>query len=384
MSRTRYFLILLFVAVGFVGAFLSGYSLKAYFDRESQVFPILNQAFGILIDHAYLELPEPKKLEYGMVSGMLLASEDPYASFQEPVQHELESDNLQGSFGGIGIELTRTQNREILIYPIINGPAFRAGILDGDQLLSVDDLTITSHVNLDEIEAAIRGPVGNSVRIVIFRKPELTQLNFQIQREEIHLPSVTWYLSPQSPTIGLINVNIIAETTPAEILDAVEQLHNKGATKFVLDLRDNGGGLLTAGIETAKLFLKNGIILQQQYRGEEVETFSVDTPGPLLDLPLVILVNHNTASAAEIIAGALQVHSRALLVGEPTFGKDTIQLIFDLEDHSSLHVTAAKWWIPGITSKLSEHGLQPDIQVIEDESEVDLLMNAAIDALLEQ
>jgi carboxyl-terminal processing protease len=384
MSRIRYLLIILLVAAGFVSAFLSGYFLNAYFESGANVFPILDQAFGILKNHAYLDLPETRKLEYGMIRGMLIASGDPHATFHEPVQHELASNNLQGRFGGIGLELTRHQNGEILIFPIIDGPALQAGILDGDQLLSVDDLIITSEVSLEEISAAIRGPVGNSVKIIVAREPELSQLEFNIKREEIHMPSVTWHIFPGYPTIGLINVKIIAETTPDEILSAVEQLQRKGATQFVLDLRNNGGGLLTAGVETAKLFLKEGIVLQQQYRGEEVETFQVSTSGPLLNLPMVVLVNHNTASAAEIIAGALQVHSIALLVGEPTFGKDSIQLIFDLEDESSLHITAAKWWIPGISPPLGENGLQPDVIVLQDDTDVDLLMEAAIQSLIDR
>lgn len=384
MSRIRLLLIILLVAAGFMSAFLSGYFLNAYFESGTIIFPILNQAFGILVNHEYLDLPETRFLEYGMIRGMLLASGDPHAIFQEPVQHELASNNLQGRFGGIGMELTRNQDGDILIFPIIDGPAYQAGISAGDQLLSVDDLIITPEVSLDDISAAIRGPVGKSVKIIIAREPELTRLEFKIEREEIHLPSVTWHIAPGYPTIGLISVKIIAETTPNEILDAVEQMKTEGATHFVLDLRDNGGGLLTAGVETAKLFLKEGIILQQQYRGEEVETFQVSKPGPILDHPLVVLVNHNTASAAEIIAGALQAHSRALLVGEPTFGKDSIQLIFDLEDESSLHITAAKWWIPGISPQLGENGLQPDINVAQDETDIDLLMEAAIQSLVER
>jgi carboxyl-terminal processing protease len=164
-------------------------------------------------------------------------------------------------------------------------------------------------------------------------------------------------------------------------MNAVENLQEGGINKYILDLRDNGGGLLTASVETARLFLKDGIILQQQYRGEEVETFTTRSPGPLSDIPLVVLINKNTASAAEIIAGALQVHSRAQLIGESSFGKDTIQLIFDLEDDSSLHITAAKWWIPGIDHPIGDSGLEPDIQATQDESDFDYYLEAAIQAL---
>ena len=319
-----------------------------------------------------------------MIRGMLQASGDPYATFQEPAQHELESNSLQGSFGGIGVELTRNQDRDILVYPIIGSPAHHAGIQDGDQLISVDDLNINPETPLDDIRAAIRGPVGNIVKISVIRNPDDTHLDFRIKRAQIHLPSVTWHIAPDNPTIGIINVNIIAESTSEEIQNAIIEMQSKGSNLFILDLRDNGGGLLTAGVDITKLFLENGSILKQQYRGKKVETFDVKSPGQFVDLPLILLINHNTASAAEIVAGAIQVDDRALLVGEPTFGKDSIQLIFDLQDDSSLHVTAAKWWIPGLSPALTDIGLQPDIAIIPDDSGEDLVMKAAIQSLLER
>ena len=381
MSRIRYLLIFLLVAAGFISAFLSGYFLRSFIDSPSDEFLVLNQAYSILLNHAYLDLPESKSLEYGMIRGLLQASGDPYATFQEPAQHELESNNLQGSFGGIGVELTRNQDGDILVYPIGASPAHLAGIQDGDQLISVDNLNISPETSLDDIKAAIRGPVGDIVKISVIRD---TQLDFHIRRAQIHLPSVTWHITPDNPTIGIINVNIIAESTSEEIQNAVKEMQGKGSNLFILDLRDNGGGLLTAGVDIAKLFLENGSILEQKYRGKKVETFDVKSPGQFVDLPLIILINNNTASAAEIVAGAIQVDDRALLVGQPTFGKDSIQLIFNLQDDSSLHVTAAKWWIPGLSPALTDIGLQPDIAIIPDDSGQDLVMKAAIQSLLER
>jgi len=127
--------------------------------------------------------------------------------------------------------------------------------------------------------------------------------------------------------------------------------------------------------------LNQGIIIQQQYRGKDVETFSTRTPGPLTEVPLVVLINRNTASAAEIIAGALQAHSMAQLIGEPTFGKDSVQLIFDLTDKSSLQITAAKWWIPGIDQPIGENGLRPDIPVSQEEPGIDNILAAAVQNL---
>jgi carboxyl-terminal processing protease len=378
MSRISYLLLFGLIAIGFLGAFLSGFFLNAIFDTDTQVFPILTQAYNIFINHSSINLPETTHLEYGMIRGLLESSGDPYATFQEPVQHELESNNLQGRFGGIGLEFSFTNEGDLLVFPIIDGPASRAGIQDGDILLQIDELLINPSISLDEIKAAIRGPIGEFVLLKITRNDIETVLEFDIQREEIHLPSVTWHIAPEDSSIGIIKVHIIAESTIEEIQNAVIKLQSGGASKFILDLRDNGGGLLSAGVDTARLFLKDGIIIQQQYQGQAVETFRTLNPGTLSDLPLVILINNNTASAAEIIAGSLLLHGRATIIGENSFGKDSIQLIFDLDDGSSLHITAAKWWIPGLIPPIHEGGLQPDILVRQGEEQIDLILNAAV------
>ena len=379
MSRYRILLVPSLIALGLLGAFLSGFFLDSYFDSQTNDFSILHQAYNILINHSYIDLPDAGVLEHGMIRGLVESSEDPYASFQEPVQHELESNNLQGSFGGIGVEFSYTHDGDILIYPVANGPASEAGIKNNDRLLKVDQLIVTSETHLDEIKAAIRGPVGESVKITIFRAEPESTLDFNIRREVIHLPSVTWRTAAEHPDIGIIIVHIIAESTVDEIKNAVLELEKSGASKFVLDLRDNGGGLLTAGVETARLFLKDGIILQQQYRGQDVETFRIRKPGSLSDLTLLVLINHNTASSAEIIAGSLQSHERALLIGENSYGKDSIQLVFDLDDGSSIHVTAAKWWIPDLRPPIGEGGLIPDIPVTQTGDQMDMILNAAVE-----
>jgi carboxyl-terminal processing protease len=380
MTRTKLvFLLFIIIALGFLGAFLSGFYLKAYFSAKNNDFPILNQAYQILVNHTYSPLPEPTNLEYGMIRGMLESSADPYATFQEPVQHELEANNLQGSFGGIGVEFNYDSEGNFLLFPIGNGPAAKAGINKGDRLLQVDQLIVNTETSLDQIKAAVRGPIGENVHILIYRSPSEPVLEFDINREVIHLPSVTWRIFPDDATIGIMKINIIADSTPQEILDAVGQLQLEGAEEFVIDLRDNGGGLLTAGVDIARLFLKDGIIIQQQYRGDNVETFRTVKPGVLSDIPLVILINDKTASAAEIIAGALQAHNRAILIGSNSFGKDSIQLIFDLDDGSSIHITAAKWWLPNIDYPISEGGLKPDIEISQGENLVDVILDAAVE-----
>jgi carboxyl-terminal processing protease len=159
-------------------------------------------------------------------------------------------------------------------------------------------------------------------------------------------------------------------------------MKGRGAEAYALDLRNNGGGLLNEGINIARLFLESGIVIEQQYRDQNVESYTVGKAGEYANLPLVVLVNENTASAAEIIAGSIQAHHRAKLIGKTTYGKDTIQMIFDLQDGSSLHVTAAHWWIPGLEFPKDGHGLVPDVSVeAGEEGKPDPVIAAAIQEL---
>jgi carboxyl-terminal processing protease len=363
MLFRRSFLITFGALLLLSAAFASGYWFRANRETGLNRFPLLNAAFDILENNGLKSVPAHPVLEYGMIRGMLQAYDDPYTIFVEPAQHELESNALQGSFGGIGVSLGRDSQGYYVLFPFADGPAAKAGIQDGDRLLAVDNLAVDPQTSLDQVQSAIRGPSGQSVHLTIARPPDYSPLQVSIRRAQIPEPSVTWHIEPLDEHLGVIAVNIIAASTGNEIQRAVQDLQTRHAAYFVLDLRNNPGGLLSAGVDVARLFLKDGLIMQQQYKGKAVETFRADTPGPLDAIPLVVLVNHNSASAAEIIAGAFKVNQRARIIGTPTFGKDTIQLVFDLQDGSSLHVTSAHWWIPGLDPPLGGNGLQPDIPV---------------------
>jgi carboxyl-terminal processing protease len=358
----RAFLITVTVTTLLVTTFFAGYLYRDIVCDKLD-FPILFQSFEILMENGLKEPPPKPALEYGMIQGMLQVYDDPYTVFVEPVQHELETNSLQGEFGGIGANLGVDPEGNWILYPFPESPADVAGIKEGDRLLIVDDFFVSADTPLDSIQAAIRGPVGQLVILTIGRAPDYSPVKIKIKREVIPLPTVTWHLDPGELRLGVIEINLIASSTASEIQLAIEELKDRGASHFILDIRNNPGGLLTAGVEIAKLFLNTGIVMQQQYRGEEIEIFRVETPGRYADIPIAVFINQNSASAAEIIAGALQVHHRAHLIGVPSFGKDTIQLVFDLNDGSSLHVTAAQWWIPGLNSPVHENGLRPDITV---------------------
>jgi carboxyl-terminal processing protease len=361
------FFITFAACVTLAAAFLAGFLVNEYRHRTFDAFPVFNEALGLLRDQAYHPLPTPRVLEYGMIRGLLQAYtsavSDPHSSFLEPPQAELESNSLAGKFGGIGIRLGVDSEGYPVLYPFPDGPAALAGVLENDRLIGVDSLEVTPQTPGDVLQSAIRGPEGERVTIRVARPPDFSPLEFSITRKEVALPSVTWHIDSVDPRLGILEVNTIAEPTPGEIQRAAADLQSRGASAYILDLRNNGGGLLDAGVAVARLFLKDGVVMEQQFRGEAVTRYRVEEPGPLAEIPLVVLVNGGTASASEIIAGCLQAQQRALLVGEPTYGKNSIQLVYSLSDRSSLHVTAALWWIPGLDAPKPGKGLTPDVAI---------------------
>lgn len=345
-------------------AFLSGYYFHASQEKLPH-FAILEEAYQILIHHSYQEAPEAKMLEYAMIHGLASAYQDPYTFFQEPVQHELWTYSLEGAYGDIGAVMLKDEEGFWTLFPFPHSPAEKAGVLKGDRLLGVNDIAVTQNTPLDHIKAAIFGPAGESVLIEISRPPDFASVRLNIIRGEYPIPSVQYRIDPAEPRLGILTLNLIGAQTADEVIQAIQALQSEGVTHFVLDLRHNPGGYLFSGVEIARLFLEKGEIFAQHYRNRETERQRVETPGPLTDIPLAILIGEGTASAAELVAGALQVNDRAILVGNNSYGKDTIQQVFVLSDESSLRLTAAHWWVPGLESNFAEQGLIPDLPAPE-------------------
>ena len=367
---------ILFSILGLSSAFAAGFIIHGWFYPPELDLQILSEAQSALLEYAYDSQPEKPSLEYGMIHGMVQAYNEPYTIFVEPPQHELETDTLEGRFGGIGVTLGRDKDNYIVFYPFPDGPAFEAGILDGEP--------ISNDTGFDIAQASIRGPEGEKVNIIIHRPPDYMTYEFSIRRKDLPIPSVAWHLADKEPRLCLIEVNIIGNSTQNEILNAVGDLRSQGATHFALDLRGNGGGYLEAGIEITRLFLTDGVIIEQQYRGEHIVLIKANKGGELADIPLVILVDHNTASAAEIIAGAIQNNDRAILIGSPTFGKNSIQIVVDLSDGSSLHVTAAKWWFPGMDFPINGKGLFPEIEAPSGPDNPNIVIELVIEYFFKQ
>jgi carboxyl-terminal processing protease len=342
-------------------AFGAGYATRAWTQPSLNDFALVDEALGLLKAHYLRTLPDSLVQQRGMIRGLLESLHDPYTRFVEPSGHELETDTLAGEYGGIGAGLIVDSEGAVRLIPTPDGPAARAGVIENDILLAVDGVGTKEFPGLGDITAAIRGPAGTRVTLTLGpRTAGGDSLEISVVREVIDLPSATGYLLPEDETIGVVAVSVFSEKTSQEILDVSKDLAARGATALVLDLRGNGGGLLDSAVSVSRLFMDKGLIVVENRNDTSERSYSVETPGELAKEPLVVLVDGGTASAAEVVAAALQQNERAPLIGEATFGKGSVQVILPLSDGSSLHVTTAQWYTPN-GQTLDGVGLEPDV-----------------------
>jgi carboxyl-terminal processing protease len=359
-------------AAGFVTRELvngRGSSSLAYADEEMALF---QEAWGLIEGNFLGALPESRAVTYGAIRGSLATLEDPYTVFIEPAAREVERERLQGTFGGIGAYITRSEETgEVLLEPIPGNPAETAGILLGDVLLAVDGVAVTAEMTVPQIIDMVKGEKGTTVLLTIRHPGAPDAVDIPVVRDDILLPSVVYRLVEQDPAIGYIQLSRFSGESGDEVAAALQDLQSQGATQFILDLRQNGGGLRDAAVAVADHFLDDGPILYLQSQNEEERVFSATTDTIARDEPLVILIDAGTASASEIVAGALKDRGRATLIGNSqTFGKGSVQLVFDLSDGSSVHVTSARWLTPN-RNQLDQSGLEPDFLVDVTQEDID-------------
>lgn len=358
---------------GFVGTNILQASANDY------VYPLLVEVQRLL-DRSYLrEQPSPKEREYAAIRGMLNLLEDRYTFFIDPPVARSESDVLAGTYGGIGVQLQRSENGDLIIYPFDDSPARQLGVEDGDVLLSVNDVPLNINIQSDALDQMLRGEVkeGSGVSITIKKYNTDEVRSLFIPFAVINVPSVTWRLLDNNPEIGYIRISLFTSRTPSEINEALLSLKEQEVLALVLDLRNNGGGLLQESIEVASRFLDGGIIVYEKTFFEERALNAIQDGLPTVDLPLIVLVNQNTASAAELVAGAIRDRNRGILIGQRTYGKGTVQQIFRLQDESSLHVTSAEWLTP-TKEHIDGEGLTPNIEMIPDPDGRDVELGEAI------
>lgn len=361
-------------------AFAAGYiSRNGYTQFQYNLF---SETYTILEKNGLKPMPSTKITEYEMIRGLVKAYDDPYTVFVEPVQHEIETNQLEGKFGGIGADIQRDSDGNVRIYPYFNAPAAEAGIPNGAILLAVEQLTITPETPIEDIVTALRGEVGSKVEVTYSTVPGGNPTRVRLERREFAIPSVTWHLVPERADLGLVKITSMAATTASEITAAIDDLTKQGATTLILDFRGNGGGLVEAGVEVVELFeYDNTPIITVVYPDRPDEIKNARGTGPFPDIPLYIFMDNNTASSAEIVVGALQAAKRATVIGVPSFGKDTIQLVFDLQDGSSIHVSAARWFFPDNPAFGAGAGLQPDVPLPPDQLSDENYLRAVLDSI---
>jgi carboxyl-terminal processing protease len=322
--------------------------------QEAQIFW---EAWNRLGEHFYGPLPTIEDLTHSAIRSSLELL-DPWTLFIRPTPRELERDELRGAYGGIGVTVSHEGEGSMALYPFPGSPAERAGVQRSDIVLAVDGEPISAGRQESDVAAQLRGEVGTQVTLAISR-PHSSSLVLAITREKIVQPSVTW--REVKAGIGYIGIARFTERTDTEITTALEALRPASNRGLVLDLRGNSGGLVDEAVAVAGRFLKeDDIVLYQRDRTGER---ALRTRGKTTtDIPLVVLVDAQTASAAEMVAGALQDHKRAVLIGDGTFGKGSVQEIHGLSDGSAVHITAAIWLTPK-RRRIDGHGLTPDIAI---------------------
>ncbi len=364
-------------------AFAAGYFAREIWPLPSEQLVLVKEARRLLGVHYLDPLPDDLELERGMIHGMMGVLPDPYSIYVEPATHEIQTDDLAGEYAGIGAEISRGEHGQFYLIPIEGGPAEAAGILEGDALLAIDGVLIKEDTALESIITRIRGSEGSVIRLTVAaRNPQQTNLEFEITRAIIPLPSVMHHTLPEEQWVGVITIRRFSEKTPGELEKAYKELINRGAKSIILDLRDNSGGLLDASIESSRLFLEDGLVVVEERSGMESQLFYVNEEGLASEIPMVVLVNAGTASAAEVVAAALKDNGRAPLIGETTFGKGSVQVILELSDGSSLHVTSARWLTPN-GKVIDSIGLLPDIIVEQIDPNADNVVTVAVEWLRE-
>ncbi len=330
---------------------------------------------------------DSKKMFYGAIKGMVASVEDPYTFFLTPDENKQSKDDLGGRFEGIGAQLGLNENKIVVVAPLKQSPAEKAGLKAGDVIVKVDGQS-TKGWTLVQAVSKIRGEKGTQVKLNIDRKGSIK--DYSITRDQINIPSIE--LSYQD-NAAVLKLNQFGEQTNNEwdkaVTDIEKKWKNKEIKGMVLDLRDNPGGFLESAVYIASEFIPQGklVVKQESTIASETKDYNVYRQGKLLDIPVTVLINQGSASASEIVSGALRDYKRAQLVGEKSFGKGSVQEALDLQNRAGLHVTVAKWILPK-GDWINGKGIEPNVKVptptagVNDKTETDVQLEKAIEILV--
>lgn len=344
-------------------------STKLYADKDSTYQYLDNLAKAIaIIEENYVSDVDLQKLIYGAIQGMLTEL-DPHSSFLTPELYEEFKVETEGEFGGLGITIGIKDNLLTIIAPLEDTPASKAGLRAGDIIVKIDDIT-TSGMTLEEAVKKMRGEPGTKVKLTIFRKGQDKPFDIVLTREMIKIASVK---SKMYDNIAYLKLIQFKNKSTEELIKAIKDLKKEhNITGILLDLRNNPGGLLSEAIRTASLFLPRGktVVFTKDRNNTEQHFKTENVHYKILDIPVVVLVNGGSASASEIVAGAMQDYKRSLVVGSPTFGKASVQTVIPMPDRSAIKLTTALYYTPNGRS-IQGIGIKPDVVVPEGKIIVD-------------
>jgi len=356
------------------------------FSDNSEIYKKIDLFGEVLekINDEYVDEIDQSQSMDAAING-LLQSLDPYSTYMTPESFKSMQTETSGEFGGLGIEVGMEAGVVKVISPIDNTPASKAGLKAGDYIVKINDTQVQGK-SLTEAVELMRGPVGSSIEITVRRRGEKKALIFNITREIIEVQSVKFELLENN--IGYIRLTSFNENSSSQVKEKIEKLNNNKKLKgYILDLRNNPGGLLSQAIKISDFFLENGEIVSTKSRQPSENRKWFAKKGDLTDgKTVLVLINYGSASAAEIVAGALKDHKRAIIVGENSYGKGSVQSIIPLKNRGAIRLTIAKYYLPSGKS-ISEVGVTPDIEVVEGSddfkfnSETDNQLNFAIKLL---
>jgi carboxyl-terminal processing protease len=365
-NKTRVIGLVIFVAILFGAGVLVGAAMSHTAERAdgkidskllSQVQAALNEKFTFW--KASSTLPTDQDLEYGMIEGYVNAYKDPYTVFFPPQEAKSFAENVQGSFGGVGMNVGMKEGNIVVIAPLKGSPAERAGIKAGDIIIKVDGTSMVGEQS-DKAVNLIRGKIGTTVVITVIHPGASAQTDITIKREEIKIPTIDTELKNGAFVIHLYN---FSAESPDLFHEAINKFITSNTKYLVIDIRGNPGGYLDAAVNMASYFLPNGaVVVTEKGRDDTVTNHrSLGIDGLPAGTKVVVLVDGGSASASEILAGALKDQGVAKIVGEKTFGKGSVQQLIGFDDGSSLKVTIAKWFTPNGVN-ISVSGIKPDIE----------------------
>jgi carboxyl-terminal processing protease len=353
----------LFTGAAFAGGALYGSRAANATSHDENPYAMIGQFGRVLaqIENNYVDPVDRGKLAEGAIRGMLEGL-DPHSGYMSADEFSFFASETEGQFGGVGIEVESRTEQLTVIAPIEGSPAERAGIQCGDRVIAVDGEDV-SHATLDKLVHKMRGAPGSHIRISVRRQSDRDLLTFDLVREVIHVPSVA--SRTLEGEVGYIRLKQFQEKTHDELLRAAAKLRAEGKGTLrglVLDLRSNPGGLVDESAEVADEFLDSGTIYTTRHRGQIVDEVTARGGGAFVNVPTVVLVNEYSASAAELLAAALQDQKRAVVVGANTFGKGSVQTIIDLPGGAGMRLTTARYYTPSGHSVQAE-GVHPDVLV---------------------